>query len=177
MQERVVVAEEQKPRKDKKGSKRNLVLGLSVPSIVLGGIFGAIVAGITGSIIGAVIGGLLYVVGFITFKTGKMKTVFIIPAIAIIMGSIAFSFTSISGVSLITGNSVSRVMPFVWLVDSATHSVVRWSLGIFLFSLIAVVAVFLWFPGRSIKTSRWIAWKCVKTSAKACSSLLKVKRR
>ena len=110
-------------------------------------------------------------------KARVRKNFIFIPLIAVIAGSVAFSFAGNSGVSLITGNSVSRVMPFVWIVDSATHSVVRWSLGIFLFSLIAVVAVFLWFPGRSIKTSRCIAWKCVKTSAKACFSLLKVKRR
>ena len=117
-------------------------------------------------------------------KTGKgirkaraRKNFVFIPLIAVIAGAIAFSFTSSSGVSLITGNSVSSITPFAWLADPAIHSAVRWGLGIFLFVLIALVAVFLWFPGRSIKTSRWIAWKCVKTSAKACFSLLKVKRR
>ena len=117
-------------------------------------------------------------------KTGKgirkarfRKNFVFIPLIAVIAGAIAFSFTGSSGVSLITGNSVSRLTPFAWIFDPAAHSAVRWVLGIFLFSLIAAVAVFLWFPGRSIKTSRWIAWKCVKTPVKTGLSLFKTKRR
>ena len=117
-------------------------------------------------------------------KTGKgmrkarfRKNFVFIPLIAVIAGAIAFSFASSSGVSLITGNSVSSITPFAWLADPAIHSAVRWGLGIFLFVLIALVAVFLWFPGRSIKTAKGAACKAIKTSVRSCFSLLKVKRR
>ena len=55
-------------------------------------------------------------------KTGKgirkaraRKNFVFIPLIAVIAGAIAFSFASSSGVSLITGNSVSSITPFAWL--------------------------------------------------------------
>ena len=117
-------------------------------------------------------------------KTGKgmrkarfRKNFAFIPLIAVIAGAIAFSFTGSSGVSLITGNSVSRLTPFAWLADPAIHSAVRWGLGIFLFVLIALVAAFLWFPGRSIKTAKGAACKAIKTSVRSCFSLFKLKRR
>ena len=110
-------------------------------------------------------------------KARVRKNLVFIPLIAVIAGVIAFSFAGSSGVSLITGNSVSRLTPFTWLADPAIHSAVRWGLGIFLFALIVAVAVLLWFPGRSIKTSRWIAWKTIKTSVRSCFSLFKTKRR
>ena len=117
-------------------------------------------------------------------KTGKgmrkaraRKNFVFIPLIAVIAGAIAFSFAGSSGVSLITGNSISQLTPFAWLADPAVNSAVRWGLGIFLFVLIALVAVFLWFPGRAVKTSKWIVWKAVKTSVRSCFSLFKLKRR
>ena len=110
-------------------------------------------------------------------KARARKNFVFIPLIAGIVGAIAFSFTSSSGVSLITGSSINSITPFAWLADPAIHSAVRWGLGIFLFVLIALVAVFLWFPGRSIKTAKGAVWKSIKTSMWAFSRLFKLKHR
>ena len=105
------------------------------------------------------------------------KNFVFIPLIAVIAGAIAFSFTTSSGVSLITGNSVNRTEPFVWIFYEGVNSVIRWSLGTLLFVLIAGVAIFLWFPGRSFKSSRWVVWKCVRTFTRSCYGVLKAKRK
>ena len=110
-------------------------------------------------------------------KARARKNFVFIPLIAAVAGAIAFSFAGSSGVSLITGNSISQLTPFAWLADPAVNSAIRWGLGVFLFVLIALVAVFLWFPGRSVKTSKWIVWKTIKTSVRSCFSLFKTKRR